>query len=316
MAVDAVPVSAPINVVAVATPVIYTSSSTHKSVVLVTPVTDTPKPVVWNFISPLKNNLAAAPSVKSAYDLSSPLFLIWIWVPSMTKFPVPDSLINEWVSLWYMERSASVPTVSFTLSLRFNVFSLLSHWTLPPAPKSVKSSKCEVTPETYRFPVVTNPVVSNPPVVTIPLKNPFPVESIPVPLPVDGLNPICNLYSGFVVPIPTSTDVDNPADVIVHAACANPDNSLPSPWNLVAVTTPETDISDAVINPTVEIPPTYKFSFTHKLVVVTIPVTLAVPLTSNSSVGTDVPIPTKPFGFTIKLSLSTCTPLRKLNDFL
>ena len=25
--------------------------------------------------------------------------------------------------------------------------------------------------------------------------------------------PICNLYSGFVVPIPTSVNVDNPADV-------------------------------------------------------------------------------------------------------
>ena len=50
VAVDAVPVSAPINVVAVATPVIYTSSSTHKSVVLVTPVTVIPSPLVSNFL--------------------------------------------------------------------------------------------------------------------------------------------------------------------------------------------------------------------------------------------------------------------------
>ena len=47
---------------------------------------------------------------------------------------------------------------------------------------------------------------------------------------------------------------------------------------------------------------------------VTIPVTLAVPLISNNSAGMDVPIPTKPFAFTIKLSLSTCTPLRNLKD--
>ena len=50
MAVDAVPVSAPKNVVAVATPTIYASSVTHKSVVLVIPVTVIPSPLVSNFL--------------------------------------------------------------------------------------------------------------------------------------------------------------------------------------------------------------------------------------------------------------------------
>ena len=40
------------------------------------------------------------------------------------------------------------------------------------------------------------------------------------------------------------------------------------------------------------------------------------PTTSMDSVGIVVPIPTKPVGLTIKLSLSTWTPLRKLNCLL
>ena len=46
------------------------------------------------------------------------------------------------------------------------------------------------------------------------------------------------------------------------------------------------------------------------------PTTFAVPRTSKKADGTEVPIPTKPLALTTKLSSSTCTPLRKLNDFL
>ena len=46
------------------------------------------------------------------------------------------------------------------------------------------------------------------------------------------------------------------------------------------------------------------------------PLTFAFPLRSSASEGMEVPIPTKPLGFTIKLLESTCTPFLKLNDFL
>ena len=62
--------------------------------------------------------------------------------------------------------------------------------------------------------------------------------------------------------------------------------------------------------------PTVTIPLTLASVAVICPTTLAFPLTSRASLGRVVPIPTSPLGFTTKLSLSTCTPLLKLNDLI
>ena len=84
------------------------------------------------------------------------------------------------------------------------------------------------------------------------------------------------------------------------------------------VSIPETLPLLAVINPTVVIPDTSRFSDTNTLFTVASPAILVSPRTSNlfGANGTDVPIPTNPFAFTTNLLLSICTPFLKLNDFL
>ena len=111
-----------------------------------------------------------------------------------------------------------------------------------------------------------------------------------------------------MVPTPTFINVEIPAVVIVHpvlATATTPDNKLPSPINCCAVTTPVALRLVASNTVTVDAPDTNTSSVTNKSVVDTIPLTFAVPLTSRNSVGIEVPIPTSPFAFTIKLSLST-----------
>ena len=77
-----------------------------------------------------------------------------------------------------------------------------------------------------------------------------------------------------------------------------------------------TDVIPTSTCPIVATPETIAPSSINVVFIVATPTILVVPLTSKNSLGTDVPIPTRPLGFTIKLSSSTWTPLRKLNDFL
>ena len=88
-----------------------------------------------------------------------------------------------------------------------------------------------------------------------------------------------------------------------------------SPTNLVAVTSPVTG-SKLIADPTSTSPEKVAVSPTPSVVAVVNPVIFTFPITSRDSVGIDVPIPTRPLALTMKLSLSTWTPLRKLKDFL
>ena len=121
------------------------------------------------------------------------------------------------------------------------------------------------------------------------------------------------------MPTPTLAMVEIPASVIDHpvlATATTPDSKLPSPINCCAVTTPVALRLVASNTVNVDTPDMNTSSVTNKSVVDTTPLTFAVPLTSRNSPGIDVPIPTRPFASTMKLSLSTWTPLRKLKDFL
>ena len=87
-----------------------------------------------------------------------------------------------------------------------------------------------------------------------------------------------------------------------------------SPTNFVAVITPL--VGSILTLPTFTSSKNVAVCATPRVPVVVKPLIFAFPIASIASVGTDVPIPTSPFAFTTKLSLSTCTPFLKLNDFL
>ena len=93
-----------------------------------------------------------------------------------------------------------------------------------------------------------------------------------------------------------------------------PVNPEASPTNFVAVTTPLE--GSILIDPAFKSPKKVAVSPTPNVDVVVKPLIFAFPIASIASVGVEVPIPTSPFAFTTKLSLSTCTPFLKLNDFL
>ena len=103
-----------------------------------------------------------------------------------------------------------------------------------------------------------------------------------------------------MLPIPTDDVVDSVPDNSVNPAVeiatifVSPDAS---PTNFVAVRIPED--ASILIDPTVSAVETFT------VVKLDTPLIFALPNTSRISVGTVVPIPTKPDGLTIKLSLST-----------
>ena len=153
-----------------------------------------------------------------------------------------------------------------------------------------------VIPLMFKFPLA----------LTLPFVTPNPTDDV-------GFPPTCSWNPVLFVPIPILVSVVNPVEPGINPTVAIATTGWspkfpPEPEKLVALIVP--------VFPFITILPTVTIPLTLASVAVICPTTLASPLTSRLISGTVVPIPTRPAALTMKLSLSTCTPFLKLNDFI
>ena len=163
--------------------------------------------------------------------------------------------------------------------------------------------------------------------VTIPDALTLPTELIPTPsCPASTFPPTWRVKRGSFVAIPTFPPVlnilvyPNPTSISSHWEVGIPCKNLASPKK-VTIPAPS-----AVIIPLFTLTPAPMIWVGSNVVtvrnpilpfvIVAKPAIVTSPRTSRASVGTVVPIPTRPVAVTNRLSSSTCTPLRKLKFFL